>query len=73
MAAYDEYFATSMAKGMQSYERTLAPVKQEIFQAVASQRSELERKVDVLEVGIGAAPNIRFYAEQVCSRIPNVP
>jgi hypothetical protein len=54
-----------MATGMQGYERTLAPVKEGLFQAVAAQRSSLQRKLDVLEAGIGTAPNLRYYAEQV--------
>jgi hypothetical protein len=67
MAAYDQFFATSMATGMQGYERTLTPVKEALFQAVTAQRTDLQRKVDVLEVGIGTAPNLRFYATQVHS------
>lgn len=54
---------------MQGYERKLAPVKQELFQAVAVQCTALQRKVDVLEVGIGTGPNIRFYADQVRKRL----
>lgn len=72
VAAYDQFFATSMATLMQSYERTLAPVKQELFQVAATQRSAMQRKLDVLEVGIGTAPNIRFYADQVCHTVPSI-
>lgn len=69
VAAYDEFFANSFGKNMQGYERTVAPVKQELFQAVASQCSALQRKVDVLEVGIGTAPNVKFYADEVCPHV----
>lgn len=65
--AYDRFFASSMANGMQGYERSVASVKEDLFQSLAVQRDTLNRKVDVLELGIGAAPNVRFYDGQARS------
>jgi hypothetical protein len=54
-----------MAHGMIEYEARIAPVKRQLFSELHMQCQELKRKADVLEVGIGAGPNISYYQSQV--------
>lgn len=56
---YDKYFAYSMAYGMQDYERTIAARKKALFAELFQLPVE-----SLLEIGIGAGANNKYYAEQ---------
>ncbi|MCL7032443.1 hypothetical protein MKW94_014343, partial [Papaver nudicaule] len=53
---YEEFFAIVMEKGMASYEEEVAGYKERIF---SSLRGKCK---DVLELGIGTGPNLKYYA-----------
>ncbi|KZV32038.1 methyltransferase-like protein 7B [Dorcoceras hygrometricum] len=54
---YEEFYASSMDKTMISYEAEIAGFKSQLF-------SSLRGKVDnILEIGIGTGPNLRYYAD----------
>ena len=58
---YKSTFAAVMAEGMASYEREVEGVKRDLFGRTLARL--LERKggaLDVVDVGVGAAPNARF-------------
>ena len=52
---YDKFFAGVMANGMDTYEEAVRPFKQELLNGVRKAGSQ-----KVLEVGIGAAPNLQY-------------
>lgn len=61
--AYKSLFAAVMADGMASYEREVASIKRPLLErAVARLRASTGRPLDVVDVGVGAAPNARFLA-----------
>lgn len=53
---YRRLFAFLMARGAAAYERRIAPRKRALFEAAGG---------DVLEIGPGAGPNLRYYPESV--------
>jgi len=57
---YDRYFAFAMTE-MQDYEREVAPLKGRLFAAALAPGAE------VLELGMGTGPNLRYEAE--CSEV----
>lgn len=54
-----------MANGMTDYEVEITPVKRRVFRHVESQRRDLGRPLDILDVGIGTGPNLVYYALNV--------
>ena len=52
---YDKFFAGVMATGMDSYEEAIRPFKDELLKDVRQPGAQT-----VLEIGIGAAPNLRY-------------
>jgi hypothetical protein len=66
----DKLFAANMATGMAAYEEAVAPLKRRLFADVSPRGPGL----DVLELGIGTGPNLRYYANQrVCLCLTLVP
>ncbi|KAL6754885.1 S-adenosyl-L-methionine-dependent methyltransferase [Haematococcus lacustris] len=62
---YDSYFAWAMASVMQQYEVAIEPVKTTLFtslvdKVVAQQEGQGPGPIRILEVGVGAAPNLRY-------------
>ncbi|XP_026386276.1 methyltransferase-like protein 7A isoform X1 [Papaver somniferum] len=56
---YEEFFALVMEKGMTLYEEEVAGYKEKLF---SSLRGKCK---DVLELGIGTGPNLKYYAGDV--------
>ena len=56
---YDRYFAYSMAVGMQEYEQEIAACKRRLFNELF--QSDIQ---ELLEVGMGTGPNLRYYEQQ---------
>jgi hypothetical protein len=55
------YFALGMATTMQQYEAEIAPLKRRLFDAAVAPGAE------VLELGMGTGPNLRYYGSKVTS------
>ncbi|CAK9316720.1 unnamed protein product [Citrullus colocynthis] len=53
---YEDFYASVLANGMKSYEAEIADYK---FQMFANLRGKAQK---VLEIGIGAGPNLKYYA-----------
>ncbi|KAF6171836.1 hypothetical protein GIB67_007357 [Kingdonia uniflora] len=60
---YEEFYALAMEKSMEPYEAEIAGCKAELF---ASFRGKSK---DVLELGIGTGPNLKYYADDVSIRV----
>ena len=61
-SAYQKYFAASMAGPiMQQYERDTAAAKASLFDRARTLATDTRRRLDVLDVGVGAGPNARFF------------
>lgn len=57
------YFALGMATAMAQYEAEIAPLKRRLFAAAVAPKNE------VLELGMGTGPNLKYYCSQVRSRL----
>ncbi|CAD6242416.1 unnamed protein product [Miscanthus lutarioriparius] len=55
---YEEFYASAMDQGMKSYEAEIAGYKVKLF----SQLSPAGKSI--LELGVGAGPNFKYYASQ---------
>ncbi|XP_011655689.1 methyltransferase-like protein 7A isoform X2 [Cucumis sativus] len=53
---YEDFYASVLANGMKSYEEEIAVYKSQMF---ANLRGKSQK---VLEIGIGAGPNLKYYA-----------
>lgn len=53
------YFALGMATTMQQYEAEIAPLKRRLF------ADAVTPDTDVLELGMGTGPNLRYYGSKV--------
>ncbi|KAK9804910.1 hypothetical protein WJX72_011666 [[Myrmecia] bisecta] len=58
---YQRFFASQMAFQMQRYEGAVAPVKQLLFDQLFQAGHSV---ATLLEIGIGAGPNLRYYANR---------
>ncbi len=57
----DDLFAQAMAGGgMAAYEAEVAPLKRRLFAAAAAAAAPRGRDLEVVEVGMGAGPNLAF-------------
>jgi ubiquinone/menaquinone biosynthesis C-methylase UbiE len=62
-AAYKRFFARAMAEMMGEYEDRVAPVKARLFaQNLAPLRARAAGPLEVLDLGVGAAPNAKYLA-----------
>ncbi|KAK9834760.1 hypothetical protein WJX74_009653 [Apatococcus lobatus] len=57
-SAYQRFFAYAMATSMREYEEQIAPIKHELFDK-AFQQGPVR---DVVEVGMGTGPNLKYLA-----------
>eukprot|EP00250_Pteridium_aquilinum_P011996 c20442_g1_i1 orf=41-1045(+) len=55
---YEEFFATALDAGMKSYEMQMEGNKAQLFSSLD------EKALDILELGIGTGPNIKYYAKR---------
>ncbi|KAL9266443.1 Thiol S-methyltransferase TMT1B-like protein [Drosera capensis] len=53
---YEEFYAAAMNNSMKVYEAEIASYKSKLFSAVRGKASE------ILEIGIGTGPNLKYYA-----------
>lgn len=60
--------ALALAPGMQEYEANIAPHKAALFAKLFQALGNNPNTSTVLEIGIGTAPNLQYYAGRVCAQ-----